>query len=466
MKNTIEPPNRQERQELYTRQSGRFERKTVSWGDGLWLVALTIYIMVGIGSVPFHGDEAMQITMSRDYFTSFVNHQPQTLLVTPPYPVDSPQLLRLINGSVNLYAVGFSLQLTGYGEKDLPSLWQWPLSYDENVARGDRPTQAMLIISRVSSALFLAISAAILFGIGWQLGGRWTGYIASGLYALNPVILLNGRRAMMEGSVLCFGLLTILLAILICRGRNSWRWWIGLGVAGGLTIASKHSGIVYITAALGWVVSTPNPSPSPVVTGEGSYTKNYSQSHNLLNTVIRIGSSVILMVVVFIVLSPAQWNNPVERFGELLSQRAALLESQVKAEPTAPTSMSERLAGIVTQPYMQAPVYFEVGFWAGAAPVQAEITQYDPSIWSGLHSGTVIGGILTIFAVVGILVSARDWRTWRVGLLVWLAVVIASLLVNPLPWQRYYLALYPVAAVLTAIGMVAVIDWMRRRLTV
>ncbi len=430
---------------------------------------LTIYIMVGIASVPFHGDEAMQITMSRDYFTAFVNHQPQSLLVTPPYPVDSPNLLRLINGSVNLYTVGLSLQAAGYGEGDLPSLWQWPLSYDENVARGDRPTQAILVVSRISSAFFLAASTAVLFGIGWQLRGRWAGYIASGLYAFNPVILLNGRRAMMEGSVLCFGLFTILLAILICKGRTSWRWWVVTGIAGGLALASKHSGIVYIAAALGWVVireiqiNTPNPSPSPIVTGEGSNTKNYSQSQKLLNTIIRIGLSIVVMVVVFIGLSPAQWNNPVARLSDLVSQRAELLVSQVKAEPSAPTLLSERVTGIVTQPYMQAPVYFEVGFWAGATPIQDEIAQYDPSIWSGLHTGMVFGGILTLLAVIGIFAVAKTWRTWKVGLLVWLGVIVASLLVNPLPWQRYYLALYPLAALFTAIGMISVIQWWNQR---
>lgn len=169
------------------------------------------------------------------------------------------------------------------------------------------------------------------------------------------------------------------------------------------------------------------------------------------------------MIVVFIVLSPAQWNNPVARLGDLISQRAELLESQVKAEPGAPTALSERVMGIVTQPYMQAPVYFEVGFWAGAAPILAEIAQYDESILSGLHAGAVIGGMLTLLAVLGIIISLLEWRTWKIGVLVWLAVIVVSLLVNPLPWQRYYLALYPLAAVLTAMGVVSIIGWLSQR---
>jgi 4-amino-4-deoxy-L-arabinose transferase-like glycosyltransferase len=280
---------------------------------------------------------------------------------------------------------------------------------------------------------------------------------------------------MMEGSVLCFGLLTILLAILISQGRNGWRWWLLMGIASGLTLASKHSGIVYVVAAFGWVIIKEIPRFLPQRRREsrdsqsdfyGASPRDFqsnSLSKRILSVTIRIIVSTFLMAVVFIGLSPAQWNNPVARLSDLVSQRAELLESQVKAEPSAPTPISERIEGIISQPYMQAPVYFEVGFWAGAAPVQTEIAQYDGSVVSGLHAGAVLGGILTLLAVLGILISARDWRTWKVGVLLWLAIIITSLLVNPLPWQRYYLALYPVVAVLTAVGVVAIIRWIQRR---
>jgi len=455
MNTVIEPPSRQEFS----------PHRHSTFRDVLWLMLLTVYLIVGITSVPFHGDEAMQITMSRDYFTVFVNHQPQALNVQPPYAVDSPNWLRLINGSINLYTVGLSLQVAGYGEKDLPPLWIWPISYDENITRGNRPTQAMLIVSRVSSALFLAVSAAILFGIGWQVRGRWTGYIASGLYALNPVVLLNGRRAMMEGSVLCFGLLAIFVAILICKGRTGWRWWLALGVASGLTLASKHSGIVFVAAALGWVVM--KLIQAKVRRCNDIYhrdTKNTATKDELgTRGLICVGISVVIMAGIFIALSPAQWNNPMARLRDLVSERAKLLESQVKAEPSAPTALSERLNGIFTQPYMQPAVYFEAAFWAGAKPVLAEIEQYDTSLWSGFHAGTIFGGLLSILALIGIVMMARHWRTWEIGILVWLALTMASLLVNPLPWQRYYLSLYPLAALLSAIGISSIFSALYQR---
>ena len=383
----------------------------------------------------------MQITMSRDYFTAFVNKQPQTLPVAPPYTVDSPAWLRLINGSVNAYTLGFSLHLAGYTESDLPTLWEWPLSYDENVVRGHRPDLRMLTASRLPSALFLAASAVVLFSIGWQFNGRLPAYIASGLYALSPVILLNGRRAMMEGSVLGFGLLAILAAVLICKGRTGWRWWLLLGLSGGLTLASKHSGIVFAAAAFGWVILCHFPP------------KKQPTSQSFAHSLVALIVSVALTVVVFIAASPALWGSPIERFSDLIRERQLLLESQVTAEPTAPTPLADRLSGIVTQPYIQPPVYFEAAFWANAAPIQAETAAYEASPLSGLRAGIVIGGILTLLMFWGIITLVPQWRTWQVGLLLWLALTIATLLINPLPWQRYYLAMYPLAALLTAMGI-------------
>ena len=75
----------------------------------------------------------------------------------------------------------------------------------------------------------------------------------------------------------------------------------------------------------------------------------------------------------------------------------------------------------------------------------------------------MIGGLLTLLALVGVAAITQAWRTWEIGVLVWLAVTVASLLVNPLPWQRYYLMLYPLAAVLTAIGTVSVMQWIGQR---
>jgi 4-amino-4-deoxy-L-arabinose transferase-like glycosyltransferase len=423
--------------------------------------------MAGTGLASFHGDEAMQISTSQDYRTAFVEGQPGQLAVAPPYTVDTPPWLRLINGSINRYAIGLSWQMSGFGSTPLPGIWEWPLSYDENVARGHRPGDAALLAARLPSALFLALSAVVMFGIGQQMGGRLLAYLASGLYAVNPVLLLNGRRAMMEGSMLCFGLLVVLVGVVIAKtphpptpsplrreGEKDTRavkviWWIALAVAGGLALASKHSGITFVAGAFGWVWL------AEVRRAFGSA----GWLQRVLTATLRLAACFAGAVVVFVALSPALWNNPVARLGDLLAERQALLDSQVKAYG-APTTLQERVAGILLQPFMTPAQHFEAAFWANAAPVMAEVERYNASPLSGVQFGTVFGGALTLLSFIGLALSVRDG--WRWGLLTWWAVNVVALLVNPLPWQRYYLPLIPVSILLAVHGALALLRLARQ----
>ncbi len=471
--------------------------------DSVWLIVLGIYILAGTGLATFHGDEAMQITMSADYETTFQAGEPGSLAVHSPYTVDSPELLRLINGSVNLYTIGLSWHVAGMNVSDLPNIWQWPLSYEDNVAQGNRPSDALLNVARLPSALFLTLSAAVMFGIGWRLGGRPLAYIVSGLYAVNPVILLNGRRAMQEGSFLFFGLLTVLIAIFIshrqtereANGRNASKVvaWIGLVLAGGLALASKHSGIVFVAGAFGWIFLAemarlftshpthsapassetsqekfasldPSPQPPPRIRRGGEITDTIRMLFAFSLKQIACG---LLVVAVFVALSPALWNDPVARLGDLVNEREKLLESQVVANPDAPTTVAQRVIGIVTQPFMLPAQHYEAAFWGGSAVVRNEVARYMASPLSGIQFGLLIGLPLTLLAGWGMLKAARGQvisrgQSW--GLLAWLAVTVASLLVNPLPWQRYYLPLLPAATILAGIGLLQAIQIVQKRL--
>ena len=68
-----------------------------------------------------------------------------------------------------------------------------------------------------------ALGVIPIFVLGWNLRLRSMAYPAALLYALHPVILLNGRRAMMEGSLILFSLLTMawLVAIIVAEHSAS-----------------------------------------------------------------------------------------------------------------------------------------------------------------------------------------------------------------------------------------------------
>ncbi len=435
--------------------------------DGVWLAALIGYVLIGVRLTPFHGDESMQIYASRDYATLFIHGQPQQLLTHPPYLTDSEAHLRILNGSVNRYSIGLAWDLAGMSEQDLPGLWSWPDDYETNLARRNRPSDALLAVARLPSALLFGLSGAVMFALGWQIGGRPLAYLASGLYTLHPALLVNGRRAMQEGAFLCFGLLTVLIAAVMVRRKQSqgrlWPWWAALTFAAGLTLASKHSGVVLVAGAYGWVLVAALLRAAETRRREGLSLEGKAGTHpvaSLFATLAWLAASGLLALAILVALSPALWSAPLARLRDLVEVRAELIDGMVKADPLAPTTLAQRVEGMFVQPFLAPVQYFEAAFWADFAPIAAEIGRYERSLLSGLHFGWALGLPLTVLAWAG--AAALGWqatqspgtRAVAMGLLVWLAVTLASLLANPLPWQRYALPLMPVMTLLAGVGLV------------
>lgn len=430
--------------------------------DILFLAALMIYALAGTPLVPFHGDEPMLIYMSGDYDVAVLQGNPAALTTRPPYDIDSDPQLRILNGSVHRYLVGLSRQLAGLGAEALPPRpgWDWGLTYDRNVETGHRPADPLLMAGRWPSALLLALSAPLAFGLGWLVGKRPGAYLAAGLIMLHPVVLLNGRRAMQEGALLFFGLAVVVTAAWIARRRaerqsvSPW-WWALLALTGGLALASKHSTLPFIAGAVLWVIA-------------GELT--HFARRPFLRTVGALALSGALMVGLFLALSPGLWEDPLARFGDLLQVRGALLDIQVTAEPLAPTSLSERAEGVLLQPFLTAPQFFEVAGWADYPPITAEIERYFASglagvqvlvFWGGALTGVMLFGMGVMFA--GHLRPFTD-RATAAGLWAWWGITALYLLANPLPWQRYSLPLLPPAMLFTAAGALALWGLARRAL--
>jgi len=411
----------------------------------VWLVALAVFVVAGVPIAPFHGDEAMQIWMSHDYATAFIYGEPVRLMSDGPFDIDAEAQLRILNGSINRYAIGLSWHLAGYTNGDLPTApgWDWGLDYDTNAATNHRSPDALLHISRLSSALFLALSVWAMFGIGWQMGGPLVAYLASGLYALNPIILLNGRRAMMEGSMLLFGLLAIFVAVTIARkraqgGRGLWGWWLALILASALAITSKHTGVIFAGGAFGWILLSE-------LIGR--------RWRDLPVMLVKLAVSGVLALALFVVLSPALWYDPAARFQDLLKVRQELIDIQVTAHTSGAMPLAQRLEYIITQPFLTPAQHFEVAAWAEYTTITNEITRYMNSPLSGWQFGPIVGLLLTLLVPVGLIAVVRREAAVRAGVLVWLAGTLVMLLLNPLPWQRYYLPLIPIYTLLSSVGL-------------
>ncbi|MDX2163337.1 MAG: phospholipid carrier-dependent glycosyltransferase [bacterium] len=426
--------------------------------DYLWVIGLMTFIYAGMPLATFHADEAMQIYTSGDFWTLFIDENLRALETRPPYEIDSDAQLRLLNGSVNRYTIGLAWYLNDVSETNLPERpgWNWGISYDDNVRKGFRPAPELLNLSRLPSTIFLMLSIPILWALGHRAGGRVGAYTATLLVALNPAVLLNGRRALQEGSMLFFGLYTIYLAAVIsanrARGRASGITWLLLSLSAGLAVASKHTGLVFVAGAAGWLVAAEllRTTPRGVL--------------RLFGLGQKVAWMLILAAGVFFALTPALWSNrPFAQVNDLLTVRADLVTLQTELFPeTALPDEQARFDAIITQPFSAPLMHYEAPSYGESAAVQQEIAAYMESPLSGLHWGEagIFIVILTIsgaaVALLGLTSRNLLERDFSAGILVSLAVVIAYLTLNPLEWQRYYLPLIPLAALLSgsALGFV------------
>lgn len=418
--------------------------------DIAFVLALMLYVLYGTSQVPPHADEYMHIATARDFFL-LRDHGAAALAFTPPVEIDTLQYLRLLNGTLHKNLVGVLWAASGRTAEQLPNIYAWAMPLSWNIANGNVPSQDQLHLARWASAILTALGVVPMFMLGWHLRLRALAYPAALLYALHPVILLNGRRAMLEGSLIFFSLLSMywLVALIVAehsataRGfmvrLPAWARYGVLGVLIGLTVASKHSGVIVAGAVLSAALLTGIVRDSPP---------------RPLRPLLWIVFTSAIGVLTWFVLSPHFWNAPLAALRATLTARSELLALQASDTALAYRTFGERLAAVVTQPFLSAPQYFEAPNWAGL--LDDQIIAYQRSATNGWDWGALIGLLLTasaFFGALSLIAEARRRNLIAWAILLWAGAATAASIAVPMNWQRYYLPLTLVAIVLAAEGI-------------
>ncbi len=385
--------------------------------DGLWLALLIGYVLAGVWWVPFHGDESTQIYMSRDYAYQFIQRDLTLIYYSPTPASPQEQDLRIINGTLNKYTIGLVWHVAGLSLDDINQQWDWGADYDYNVRTGHHPGEPLLWIARLPSALFTAAGVVIAFAVGRMVGGGYlAAYAVSLFYATNPALLVNGRRAMMEGSLL-FGALLVLLAGLVWV-QSSRRYWpvVFLGAAMGIALAAKHTNLFAVVS---------------VVIGCAVSVLMARQPGRLLPLML----AGVVGAVVFLLLNPAWWSNPLGTATEILRLRTTLLQIQTDVFGQY-AGIGEQLAGFWRQGVVGRPMYYEVVGWEGT--IGGQILRYEATGLAGFRVPAWLFAPLSAIGLVSVIRGHGTLARWVV--LAWVLLPAAlTLLLTPLEWQRYYL---------------------------
>ena len=420
------------------------------WLEVFWLSALAAYVVAGAALVPFHGDESTQIFMGRDYFYLFRDGDLSKVLYDRTWTHrPDEQHLRLINGTVSKTIHGWLAASAGMKRDEINGQWDWKLDYAGNLESDHIPDTQLLHRARLASAGQLALSAALFYVLVRMTIGKPVAIVASALYALHPAILINGRRAMMEGAHLLGMILVLLMAAWLLQER---RWWklVLLGVISGVSVAAKHPNgfvvaIVFFACGALWL--------------REAFSAQGQTRQRLMQALVGLLSAGALALIVFYLMNPAWWEAPFESAAEVLRLRVELLTEQVELYGGFESPV-ERVEGLFDYAFVQHSQYYEVVQWAGYEEIRAQISAYESSRLAGLAiGGGKLGGLvmlgLTIWGIVYLVRARHIDRKVRWLLLAWGGgIAIITLLVTPLPWQRYYLPVLPFVQIAAACALV------------
>lgn len=424
--------------------------------DAFWLTLLAVYLFAGVRDVPLHGDESTVIWMSHDYFYLFEQGDLDRLRYNDPPQNATEQHLRLLNPMLTRFVYGFALALNGYDIDDINEQWTWGAGWAYNVQNNAIPSDDILLTARFVSTAFTVGGMIVLFFIACNLGGAPVGYLATLYYALNPAILLNGRRAMMEGSAMFFTLLVVLAAIWLLKHRN-WLSVVVLGVATGAAVASKHPAVftvIPVFAVCGGFAVYYSLRDDHDEADEDEFsppTIGPSDPYTLLTLII---VAALLSLVVFFALNPVWWDSPLDRFTDVLDARTDLLDTQIGLFGGY-ADFGDQLAGFLRQVFAVPPQYYEAPQWGEF--IAAPIHLYAQTPWTGISFGAFDGLLLVFLLLTGVWNLFADYSIrrdvrWVIG--VWaLVVMLAALLLTPLEWQRYYIGAMPPLGVIAALGL-------------
>ncbi len=423
--------------------------------DALWLGLLAVYVLAGARIMPFHGDESTLIYMGRDYFYLVAGDLPRLQYDASWSVSPAEQHLRLLNGTISKTVYGAVAAGMGFEPQELNEQWGWHLDYAGNARQGRLPNDELLGRARLASSAQLALTAACFFMLLRFTLSRPTAYVASALFVLHPNILINGRRAMMEGSHL-LGLMLVLLAGAWLLQERRWARYALLGFCMGIAMAAKHPNFT-VCAAVALAVAI-------VPLWRVLRNRDAGAARDLAGLAV----SGLLGGAVFVLLNPAWWNAMTELPQIVAKLRSDTLEAQVAAFGGY-TDFAEQLTGFFRFVFVGARQYFEVAQWAGFEEISAQIAAYESSGWAGAlfigESGR-LGLVCLLLAAAGIVALWGDRSALaehRLLLLVWIGMTaLVTLSVTPLPWARYYLALLPALIILLSQALVGMARWLWR----
>lgn len=390
---------------------------------------MAIALIFGVHLIPFHPDETSLLYQSRDFEQLFTD--PFDLAYRPEREGETDQTYRSLNPPLPKYILALGRIIAGYDAEHVAVDWNWSLSWDKNKDAGALPSSDLLNASRTASTIMVLLSLPIAYICGKRLKNSVGAISAILLLGTHSLVLLHGRRAMAEGTLI-FGVSLAILGILEGDKRP---WLAAIGTA--IAACSKMS--VIILAPVGFL------SVLWIAPGHLSPKKKILQNALLF---------IAVFLTLYFLLNPLLWSNPIEGLQSQWSERAQFTQDMVEEiEARAPNqildSPIERIAVMVAHLYIADPQFAEVGNYLENTTNAEELYLAQPlhTLFRGWAAGILMISLTVMGLVIfGFEVRKRGLHDQRPMLLLFTASTIQTIAIiwaNPLPFQRYFVPIVP-----------------------
>jgi Dolichyl-phosphate-mannose-protein mannosyltransferase/Protein of unknown function (DUF1583) len=381
-----------------------------------------------VGQVGYHYDENIWTTRSYFYRLAVLDWDFDNRLWEGENDgLDAPHINDLL--------IGASMHLTG---QPLPPIPEHSGSWGLNRP----PAGDHLLAARAPSALLGSLVAPLVYLIGVIAFGRLLpGLVAGAVYACHPLVLLCQPRAMLEGPLMFFSALTILILTwgLVRNGSSEQPVFSGRRITVlmlaplclALAIGVKLTGI-FIAATVGGTLAF------------DAATDLARSSHiraRLWRWIAYLGFFLWLGISWVIWLNPTLHPNPYARFRAMIELRRNIARGQAASFPQ----------------------------WALERPTDQVLAAYEHVGGRDLGAASVPLSILACTGLIVLLVrevgrlGRREPPSPALAVLAWFVAMVAGMLPTlPLNWERYFLPLVPCWALFAGVGTACFFAWLGR----
>jgi 4-amino-4-deoxy-L-arabinose transferase-like glycosyltransferase len=394
---------------------------------GSFIILFSLFFLRDIQEIPFHPDEATQIFMSSD--VDLFMQDPSSLIWKPQNPMDIRIQYRLLDAPFSRTWIGIFRALGRVPE--LPNDWNWSSDWGQNIKAGAYPTEAQLITGRLASAIFLPLDILFLYLIGRKLRGNLLGWLMVLLFSLNALILLHTRRAMSEGPMLFF----IILSIWSFLQNPRFLFLSAIPVA--LAFNTKYSALPLFILGLFALIY-----------------RNYPPKMDRNRLIMHIAVYFIIFLGMTYFLNPFLWEKPYQAFIAATVARKALLARQVAdlesiSQGWISNTISKRFGSILANLFLTPPAFHDVGNYIENT-MQSEL-KYQALSVQNLFRGLSCGIFSLILSAMGFILGSIHTRLSTLNKRELLIILLLGsilqfifiLLVFSIPFQRYVLPLIP-----------------------